>query len=175
MGGLGSSRWINYSPRYEVGECLKFDIQDLKQILTTRISYSNTYGWPGGSQITVNIDPLNAPKSNFKVRRCSSIEMVYKRGRESISQQVIVEVLAQQLGGWRLWLRCPKCCRRCRYLYMPPTNKHSSQIFLCRLCHNLTYRSCNDSHKNDAFLRMIGGRCGIGNILEVSRLIRELF
>ena len=175
MGGFGSSRWIDYSPRYEVGECLRFDIQDFKQLLTTRMTYSVTYRWPEDSQINVKIDPLNALKLHSHLHKCSCIELLYKRGEVSITQPLEVDILAQHFGGWRLWLLCPYCMQRCRYLYMPPTNNHSSQIFLCRRCHNLTYRSSNDSHKNDAFFAGIGRKCGIKSVSELKRITKKTF
>jgi hypothetical protein len=40
------------------------------------------------------------------------------------------------LGGYRLWFRCPRCYRRSACLY-----KLNQQMFTCRKCHNLTYQS----------------------------------
>ena len=54
-------------------------------------------------------------------------------------------------SGKRWWFRCPilngdrACGRRVAKLYLPP-----GQIsFGCRVCHNLTYQSCRDSHRFD--------------------------
>jgi hypothetical protein len=50
------------------------------------------------------------------------------------------------LGGTRFWFRCPvmregiPCCRRVGCLYLPP----ETQIFGCRSCHNLTYKSAQE-------------------------------
>lgn len=38
-------------------------------------------------------------------------------------------------GGKRYWLVCPNCSRRIGILYKKPT----SELLLCRKCHNLTY------------------------------------
>jgi hypothetical protein len=50
-------------------------------------------------------------------------------------------------GGKRPYFTCPgvvngeSCMRRVAKLYKPPAGHY----FLCRHCHNLTYRSCNES------------------------------
>lgn len=38
-------------------------------------------------------------------------------------------------GGLHYWWRCPSCGRRCAHIY-------GGRLFLCRLCRNLTYASC---------------------------------
>jgi hypothetical protein len=55
-------------------------------------------------------------------------------------------------GGLRWWFICPltvngrSCGRRVGKLYLPPSGRY----FGCRHCYDLTYRSCQDSHKFDA-------------------------
>jgi hypothetical protein len=50
------------------------------------------------------------------------------------------------LGGTRFWFRCPvmrdgnPCGRRVGRLYLPP----EQQVFGCRTCYNLTYRSAQE-------------------------------
>ena len=54
-------------------------------------------------------------------------------------------------GGVRVWLRCPVvskgllCENRVGKLYLPP----GGRVFGCRHCHDLTYESCQKSHKYD--------------------------
>jgi hypothetical protein len=56
-------------------------------------------------------------------------------------------------GGLRWWFLCPMskdgvlCNRRTSRLYLPSGEKY----FGCRQCHDLTYMSCQDSHKNTIF------------------------
>jgi hypothetical protein len=58
------------------------------------------------------------------------------------------------IGGVRYWLRCPvehdrkPCGRRVKKLYLPP----GEQIFGCRQCYDLTYRSCQTHDKRLATL-----------------------
>jgi hypothetical protein len=63
-------------------------------------------------------------------------------------------------GGTRWWLCCPLvnngkvCNRRCEKLYLPPGGRY----FGCRQCHNLAYRSSQESHKYDKLAEMTGLR-----------------
>jgi hypothetical protein len=43
-------------------------------------------------------------------------------------------------GGFRWWFICPDCGKRMAILYKP----RYSNFFLCRQCHNLTYKSCQE-------------------------------
>ena len=58
-----------------------------------------------------------------------------------IAQTILFDSTPCHFGGSRLWLLCPDCECRVRVLYCPTLGYR----FLCRHCHNLTYRSCNRS------------------------------
>lgn len=62
-------------------------------------------------------------------------------------QTIELESTPLHFGGARWWFHCPDCARRCATLHKPPGRQH----FACRLCLNLTYRSCLESG---------GGACG---------------
>ncbi len=53
-------------------------------------------------------------------------------------------------GGRRWWFVCPECHRRIGILYLVGTDLG------CRLCHDLTYRSCRESHMYDALWKKLG-------------------
>lgn len=55
-------------------------------------------------------------------------------------------------GGKRYFFLCPVCGRRMRTLHF------RGEEIACRICHGLTYTSCNESHKFDSlFMRMARG------------------
>ena len=54
-------------------------------------------------------------------------------------------------GGVRYWFICPSCRRRTGKLYLLGDNGY----FLCRTCQGLTYRSCRESHEDDAIIAKI--------------------
>jgi hypothetical protein len=78
---------------------------------------------------------------------------------EPIRQAIVLVSTRQPNGGERYWFLCPaiNCSQRCTKLYLPPGRK----IFACRKCHNLTYKSCNESHQLDWFYRRIANDSGI--------------
>ena len=61
-------------------------------------------------------------------------------------------------GGYRYWFLCPlwrngyPCRRRVAVLYKPP----SGSLFGCRICHDLTYKSSQESHKYDWLYKQPG-------------------
>ncbi len=65
-------------------------------------------------------------------------------GSEEISPTIRLTTIPMHFGGRRLYFICPRCGRRTWYLYL-------RRLVRCRKCHNLTYQSCRDSHKFDAF------------------------
>ena len=58
----------------------------------------------------------------------------------------------------RWWWICPlskdgvACCRRVSKLYLP----HGSRFFGCRKCHELTYRTSQQAHSFERFLKRLG-------------------
>lgn len=59
------------------------------------------------------------------------------------------------VGQW--YFICPKCERRCKYLYRPTLDDD----FACRECHDLTYQSILEQHKNRALFKAVGAEMGM--------------
>jgi hypothetical protein len=60
---------------------------------------------------------------------------------EGIGQQVInIVSTPSNLQGLIRWATCPNCNRRIKKLYLPP----DSEVFLCRKCYSLGYRTQYD-------------------------------
>ncbi|WP_156920652.1 hypothetical protein [Thermicanus aegyptius] len=55
-------------------------------------------------------------------------------------------------GGTRPWFKCPACRQRVGKLYL------ANGIFRCRICHNLTYKSCQASRNHLMQLLLHGQR-----------------
>jgi hypothetical protein len=83
-------------------------------------------------------------------RTCSSTIEVASKG-VSYAQVVRFDSTACNFGNSRLWILCPGCKRRVRILYLPSRGVH----FLCRLCHDLTYESCNRSRVQRLYPRRL--------------------
>jgi hypothetical protein len=74
----------------------------------------------------------------------------------STDQVVHMDATGCRFGGVRWWFCCPKCRRRCTKLYLP-----RGPVFLCRICHDLTYESCIEGKSTTAFLAI--NRCAPGS------------
>jgi hypothetical protein len=61
------------------------------------------------------------------------IELRYCRNDDEIRQPVILDHLPCNFGGTRSLLRCPRCDRRCRKLYL------YGRWFVCRVCTRAPY------------------------------------
>lgn len=51
-------------------------------------------------------------------------------------------------GGWRTWLGCPRCGRRCAVLYL------NGRGFYCRLCSRVAYQSQSEDAAGRALSRL---------------------
>jgi hypothetical protein len=74
----------------------------------------------------------------------------------------------QPKGGIRYWFKCPAigCGRMTEKLHLPS----SALYFACRRCYNLTYESCNESHKYDSLFRSVALKSGF-SFTEAKRLL----
>jgi hypothetical protein len=76
---------------------------------------------------------------------------------ESASYRVGLTTTRPRFGGLRWWFVCPlvkndvPCGRRVGKLYLPPGGRY----FGCRTCYDLTYTSCQESHKYDGLFRLM--------------------
>jgi hypothetical protein len=60
------------------------------------------------------------------------------------------------------------CGRRVGKLYLPP----GASYFGCRHCYELTYKSCQESHKLDSMFKLLAKDTGM-DPKTVKRLLRE--
>lgn len=69
----------------------------------------------------------------------SQITVQYEWRGEQMAQEVHFDWTACNYGGHRPWLICMDCGRRVAVLYL------RGKCLACRHCHDLTYRSCQES------------------------------
>jgi hypothetical protein len=81
---------------------------------------------------------------------------------EQVDYRVLLATTRPHYGGLCWWLVCPlvasgvACGRQVGKLYLPRGASH----FGCRRCHDLTYTSCQESHRDDALHRRMA--CELG-------------
>ncbi len=134
--------------RLTVEDCLCFNAVVLRRtgVFSSRPGTEYTYQWrrSSGSDCKMNYTLIEIPA----VAMALGLDYFVSDERSVTKQRMgcVVKVTSSgcRLGGRRFWLRCPllrngvPCDRPVLRLYLPP----GGQLFGCRHCHNLTYRSC---------------------------------
>lgn len=157
MGGPGSGRHYWSSKKTTVEECLSIDANHwIRQgILRAGVIQSGSLRWssPGGGGFSVSYRSDTQTGSEVWL----SYSWVWRFTGESGSTEYPVRLTTPlPFGKPRWWFTCPlvtngvACGRRVVKLYLPPRGRY----FGCRVCHGLTYRSCQESHKYDRLYRL---------------------
>jgi hypothetical protein len=144
MGGLGSGQ--RSSKKGVVEGCYSIDAADLKQwkLLTSgTANRAGSFGWGrDGEKNTASVSYLLTVGTNT-----GTLRLMYSMKSANADLDYSVRLVATpcHLGGVRWWFICPlvrnsvACGRRVRKLHL------DGRYFGCRYCHNLTYRSCQES------------------------------
>jgi hypothetical protein len=168
MGGIGSG---NREPRWnkkgvvEDCLCLNANVWMRAGILKAGVRKTGFWGWTysDGSQSDVRYEVCTYDLSRPGLRLRYSRKPNGAGPPEEADYLVPLTTTRQWNGGVRWWFRCPlrvggrPCNRRVAKLYLPRRGRH----FGCRRCHNLTYRSCQENHKQDAFDRLMPRHSGL--------------
>lgn len=152
---MGRHRWTN---RFTVEECLALDVESVRcagvfrsapgAVFTS--SWLNSAGEGLGS-IAYSVVQNEPDCLAVRIRRqYARLESSLRLVDECV---ILFATTRPHLGGRRFWFRCPvlrdgkQCGNLAGRLYLPP----GEQVFACRACHNLTYRSAqeHDQRKYD--------------------------
>ena len=162
MGGFGSSRWEDHVRARPVENCLPLDCARLKAACAFEAA-------PGEQvQLRPKLEGLPMPGAQ-SVRRTGSgpgaltvqfrpfdpaAGHPFSKGYAGKLQRQRVQLLTTRphFGGVRYWIACPACEKRKGVLWLPPYHSR----YRCRTCHELTYRSCQQSHADEARWRTPG-------------------
>ena len=91
------------------------------------------------------------------------VRLHYTAGDQQVDYYIRLAATNANFGGIRWWFTCPliisgrPCNRRVGKLYLPPGGTY----FGCRHCYDLTYTSCQESHRFDGLYRMVAAQLGI--------------
>jgi hypothetical protein len=167
MGGYGSTRWSGYRGRTLVESCKVLDLNQLfrDQAIRPEIFSTNQVTW------TRDGEPIASIGIKSEVGLTSgSIVLIFTvtqgTKRHDVRVRVSLETTEIVSGGRRWWFRCPahkngvSCNRRCLKLYLPP----ESEVFACRKCWELAYRSNRESGKWDSFLFRMARMTGLSDL-----------
>src|SRR5829696_5935353 len=168
MGGTGSGRWNYHNRKRTVEECWAISISEVAQVVDLRDPgpASNALR-PTRSATGTGVSAVRT-KSKLGDDGTPLLGLSYTvKDRWSVEDRVEEVVRLQttrpNFGGVRWWFSCPRmldgeeCGRRVGKLYRPP----GSRTFACRHCLELTYESCQRSHRYDGlFALMVGEASG---------------
>lgn len=152
LGGYGSGRhW--FTKKDTVEDCLLLKIDKL---VRDRLLDAGLHNY-GALTWTKTTTGEKVSSCGYEVNTldlsASWLRLFYKLTRtgEDVDYTIRLVTTCPHFGGFRWWFRCPlvlngqPCQRRVGKLYLPP----GGQYYGCRVCYNLTYESCQESHKFD--------------------------
>ena len=133
MGGRGSGGYHGFS-KSTVGQLLRLTAHQVATgVGTDRKCYSGwrwTWEtWRGEREASINFWMLP------DVGHAGAVELHYSYRGEPVEPYLArFDTTRPYFGGLCYWWLCPSCGRRCAHIY-------GGRLFLCRLCHNLSYAS----------------------------------
>ena len=155
MGGMWSGR-DNYAVTPTVEECKSLDVNWLHREGCLDVGASGSIKWSRDGETTASmsyktispnesLDDAGAP--NRALVLVYYFEATGTDDRDEHKYPIPIETTPCNFGGERPWFRCPgvvngeECNRRVGKLYRPPRG----DLYLCRHCHRLGYRSSRES------------------------------
>lgn len=152
MGGIGSGNWYRWDKRTTVEESLTLSSSSFRGRLYHGAAGTLTWTWHNGASASVGYTVVVGSG-------VWSVALDYRwGGKEDILLPTDLQFTPLPWGGERIWFTCPlslrgvPCGRRCGRLHLPP----GARLFGCRLCHGLTYRSCQEAHQAERVGRWLG-------------------
>jgi hypothetical protein len=142
MGGYGSGH-KSYPTKTTAEECLKLDANMLDRRKGIKPGVNRgTLRWTRGGWERGTCGYYAVLSGN-----CPWVDFLYNHRKVAVD----LSWYAPGYGGYRYLFVCPRCGRRMRVLFF------KGDEIACRLCHNLTYASCNESRSFSSMCRMAAG------------------
>ena len=164
MGGPGSGRQGWWNKRTTVEQCLTLDANQLMRdgMLASGVCLSGILTW-SNTRTGERVSSIGYMVNTVAGQPWMRLIYTAQDDQQDLNYQVSLQTTRPYYGGLRWWLTCPivndrrQCNRRVAKLHLPPGGKH----FGCRQCFDLTYVSCQDSHKYDRIRNMIAMDMGV--------------
>ena len=164
MGGTGSGRWTYHEKRRTVEECWAMSISEVGRIVDfskpESISHLLRPTIPKTGKRMSPVRTKSKVGDDGKPLLGLSYTVKDRQGLEHRVEEVLrLQTTRPTFGGVRWWFSCPRmldgeeCGRRVGKLYRPPR----SRTFACRHCLELSYESCQRSHRYDGLFALVAG------------------
>jgi hypothetical protein len=167
MGGSGSGghyHWWRTTKKTAVEDCRYLDANRWMRegLLAANVWHSGSWCWyrdrERREQTSSMMYVVNTQRSPPEVR------LIYTLTTDNFSVDYAVQLTTTRprFGGLRWWFVCPlltggvACNRRVGKLYLPPRSRY----YGCRQCYQLTYTSCQESHRFDSLYRHMASNLG---------------
>jgi hypothetical protein len=170
MGGPGSGNhyhWWRSAKKTVVEECLRIDADRWTRegILKAGVHQTGSWVWTygDGGTFRVNYEAVTLDLARPLLRLWYSWVWRSTGKEDSAGYHVRLTTTEPRFGGLRWWFVCPlvvdgmACGRRVGKLYLPPLGRY----FGCRRCYDLSYTSCQESHKYDCLFRILARTSGM--------------
>jgi len=145
MDSYGSGRWGWHNKRATVESCHRFTVRQVLHGWRDRGTLSWTRGGQPSGTITYQVEYANGQPDWLR------LTYTFPDSGEKIDYSMPFLSTLTPWGSPRYWLQCFGCGRRCGTLYLPPGGRR----FVCRLCGNLTYTTCQESGKSNILAHLL--------------------
>jgi hypothetical protein len=164
MGGTGSGRWTYHDKKTTVEDCWAIGISQVIRALDFQNPEpASGFVRPTGSAKSKRMNPIHCTLEigdDDTQRLALSYKVPGRWGPEyRVEEAVGLRTTRPNYGGVRWWFSCPRaidgkgCGRRVGKLYRAPGRRR----FACRRCLDLTYESCQRSHRYDGLFAVVAG------------------
>ena len=164
MGGTGSGRWTYYDKKRTVEVCWAMSISEVDRVLDFSKPGSISHLFrPTIPKTGKRMSPVRTESKvgdDGKPLLGLSYTVKDRQGLEHRVEEVVrLQTTRPTFGGVRWWFSCPRvvggreCGRRVGKLHRPPGGRY----FACRRCLDLTYVSCQRSHRYDGLFALMAG------------------
>ena len=159
MGGLWSGRH-RFPKKTTVEECRTLNVEDFTKGDLLRPRTSSVQWHRGGEETAYLVYSLRNIGAEVYVLTLHS-PIIHRDQTIRVTQNIPLVTTKLCSGGKRYWFSCPNCRRRVGRLHLP----RGMSYFFCRRCYDLTYMSCQESHKFDRFFAGMGIHPSVGRRL----------
>jgi hypothetical protein len=175
MGGSGSGRWGWHDKKATVEESLVLSAGKLaRDGVIAQAAGAGALRWTNtvtGEQ-TASAGYSREVRGDRVMLRLRYTVTRRDGEKHDVEEPIWLQTTPSAVGGRRWWFTCPlvvsgrSCGRRVGKLYLPT----GSRYFGCRHCHDLTYTSCQESHRYDKLFHRLAADTGVDE-----RLVKAMF